>query len=180
MLTCIPFCIPKATQTLPCPEVDSALCEFEVWSNIPIKVTVTATVYDKYAERVATVLKNFLRKDVFLENGPRFKLEFGDAAAVDGEDELVQMDVDVITNAAEVAQVVVAETLKAANAESVMVMHEDPDVARLKGMISGLFGSEDVFNNAEINQHSALLPSNTMLAVMKSFLRLGWKVVTSV
>jgi len=137
---------------------------------------VTATVYDKYAERVATVLKNFLRKDVFLENGPRFKLKFGDAAAVDGEDELVQMDVDVITNAAEVAQVVVEETLKAANVESVMVMHDDPDVNRLKGMIASIFSSEDVFTSTDINEVSKMLPSDTWLKVMKSFLRLGWKV----
>ena len=168
-------------ETSQCPEVDPAACVFDASSSttVSIKVAVSASVYDKYEERVATVLKDYLRKDVFLENGPRFKLEFGDAVVVEGEDDLVKIDVDVITNAAEVTQHVVELTLKAANAESVMVMHEDPNVARLKGMISGLFGSEDVFNNAEINQHSALLPSNTMLAVMKSFLRLGWKVVTS-
>ena len=164
------------TNTLPCPEVDAALCSFEAWTSARIHVTVSAFVYGKSKDRVTTVLKEFLRKDVFLENGLLFKLAFSDAIAVEGNPELVEIDVDVITDAAEVDQGAVEQTLQAASAESVIVLHDDPDVKRLKGMVAAIFSSDDVFTSADINGVSKLLPSDTWLKVMKSFLRLGWTV----
>ena len=89
---------------------------------------------------------------------------------------MYELEVDIITNAAEVEAAAVEHTLKAANAESIMVKHDDPDVDRLKGMVASIFSSDDTFTSADINKVASLLPSDTWLKVMKSFLRVGWKV----
>ena len=54
------------TNTSQCPEVDQDVCNFDSLNTVRIKVAATAYVYDKHKERVATVLNNYLRKNVFL------------------------------------------------------------------------------------------------------------------